>query len=218
MTSAAAITLIATGANAADLMSAADPVMEAAAPMAAYDWSGIYAGVQGGYGSANGYHVDTLGTRSDGFDIEGGLIGGTLGYNWQRNQMVFGVEGDIAKADIDGSTTAGCSVVCYTDIDALATARARIGYAYGKFLPYVTGGAAFAQVKAGQVTGGFGSDEWISGWTAGGGVEVGVNKHLSLKAEALYVDLNDSSYTVSIPVAAPISDFVVVRGGLNWHF
>jgi outer membrane immunogenic protein len=34
------------------------------------------------------------------------MIGGTLGYNWQRGRWVFGLEGDYAWADVAGSSSA----------------------------------------------------------------------------------------------------------------
>ena len=49
-----------------------------------WNWSGFYLGVNGGYGWARSEHTDTAGVTSGTFDQNGGLIGGTLGYNWQN--------------------------------------------------------------------------------------------------------------------------------------
>ncbi len=71
------------------------PVVKAAPVMMApvFTWTGPYVGISGGYGWGD--------TRR--FDVDGALLGVTAGYNWQMNQVVFGVEGDISWSDISGS-------------------------------------------------------------------------------------------------------------------
>jgi outer membrane immunogenic protein len=57
-------------------------VQQAAAPIAvpvAYNWTGFYAGINGGWGFGNSAWVDRIGSTGD-FDVSGGLVGGTLGY------------------------------------------------------------------------------------------------------------------------------------------
>ena len=60
-----------------------------------YNWTGFYIGVNGG----GGWGRSTWDTAG-GFNISGGLVGGTVGYNYQYDQAVFGVEGDIDWANI----------------------------------------------------------------------------------------------------------------------
>src|SRR5215216_2164575 len=96
-------------AGAADLprRTAARP---AAAPIpvpVAYNWSGFYAGINGGWGFGHSSWVDRLGSTGD-FDVDGGLLGGTLGFNWQNGPTVFGLETDLAWTDISGSTKVTC--------------------------------------------------------------------------------------------------------------
>jgi hypothetical protein len=43
----------------------------------------------------------------DGFRVTGGLIGGTLGYNWQVSGFVFGFEGDLVSGFIPAGTKFG---------------------------------------------------------------------------------------------------------------
>ena len=57
------------------------------------------------------------------FDTSGGLVGGTLGYNWQMGQVVFGLEGDLDWSNINGSTT--CGGLTLRDPQRLARHRAR---------------------------------------------------------------------------------------------
>lgn len=81
---------------------------------ASTDWSGFYAGVNGGIANEDGV-----------------LVGGTLGYNFQTGPTVLGVE-----ADYDATW----ANVAAPD---LGTVRGRIGYAFNQIMPYVTGGWAF---------------------------------------------------------------------------
>src|SRR5262249_3700484 len=68
----------------------------------AYNWSGLYAGINGGFGWGS--------SSWDGipasFDVNGGLFGGQLGYNWQFGPWVLGIEGDADWTDLRGNTTA----------------------------------------------------------------------------------------------------------------
>src|SRR2546429_650216 len=62
------------------------------------------------------------------------------------------------------------------------------GYAFDRFLPYFTGGAAFGAVKGSVL--GFGSfTETKVGWTLGGGLEYAFTDNWTAKLEYLYVDL-----------------------------
>jgi len=73
----------------------------------AYSWTGLYFGINGG-GAFGSSSWDSTGSRN----ISGGLVGATLGYNYQIGQAVLGVEGDIDWADINGSTNNACPLGC----------------------------------------------------------------------------------------------------------
>src|SRR5476651_2559028 len=73
-----------------------------APPLRAFDWTGFYVGVNGGYGwGKSRYDFGAAGINR--FNVNGGLVGGTIGYNYQFGQTVLGIEGDIDWADINGS-------------------------------------------------------------------------------------------------------------------
>jgi outer membrane immunogenic protein len=206
-----------TAASAADLPRRHAMPMKAPAYAAPYNWTGAYVGINGGgaWGDAN---WSALGTGD--FRTSGGLVGATLGYNWQAGPTVFGLETDIDWANIKGSTTNGCGgVTCATKNDWLGTTRGRIGYAFNRFLPFVTGGAAYGDVKSNF--GGFTSDnDTRLGWTVGAGLEVGLVGPWSVKAEYLYADLGKSSCPAASCGAATDVRFTsnIVRGGLNYRF
>ena len=159
-----------TVANAADLARRHAMPTKAPAYTAPYNWTGFYLGINGGGGWGNSSFSGAFPTGS--FNTTGGLAGGTVGYNWQTGPVVFGLEGDIDWSDIRGS--APCvATTCTTRNDWLGTARGRIGYAFDRFLPYVTGGAAFGNVKS-TITGVGSTDNSKAGWTLGGGVEAAI--------------------------------------------
>src|SRR5258706_14826603 len=98
-------------ATAADMAVKARPIPV----VAPYSWTGCYVGVEGGgswgrdrsvsNGTNNGVANGTLGALKTASDISGGLVGGTLGCNYQVNQWVFGIEGDGSWSDERGSSS-----------------------------------------------------------------------------------------------------------------
>jgi outer membrane immunogenic protein len=86
---------------------AADPVVYEPAPapevIAAYDWGGVYVGIQGGYGWADlddDEDIDFFVDDSS-LDLDGGFLGVYAGYNYQWDNFVLGIEADINKAWMD---------------------------------------------------------------------------------------------------------------------
>jgi outer membrane immunogenic protein len=222
MTSALALAAAAQSALAADV-ARRPPPREAPlyAPVRVYDWTGFYVGVNagGGWGQSR-YDFDGAGAGSTGdFGTSGLLLGGTMGVNYQAGATVFGIEGDFDWSNIRGSTA--CAVgTCQTRLGWLSTVRGRLGYAVDRFMPYVTGGAAFGDVRARVPGVGSASDTRV-GWTLGGGVEYALLNNWSVKAEYLYVDLGKFDCGGACGAAPPTNvDFRahVARIGLNYKF
>ena len=206
---------LAATANAADLPRRYDPVPQRAF-VPVYNWTGFYIGINGG-GAWGDSNWDSVGT----FDVSGGMIGGTVGYNWQFSQWVFGLEGDIDWTNINGSSTAACAAGCKTSNSWLATVRGRVGYAFDRFLPYVTGGLAVGNIRASQ-PGFIGGDDTNAGWTVGGGLEFVIAGNWTAKAEYLYVDLGKFNCGLACgnginPDNVSFSTHMV-RGGVNFRF
>jgi outer membrane immunogenic protein len=181
-----------------------------------FSWTGLYAGINGGYGFGKSNWTDTTGATSGDFNIKGALIGGTLGYNLQTGFWVWGIEGDLDYSSIKGTDATGC---CTTKNDWLGTVRGRVGYAaWGNWLPYITGGAAFGDIKGSSITGS--ETHTKIGWTAGAGVEYAFLGSWSAKLEYLYADLGKA--TCSTPTCVPNIDIKfksnIVRVGLNYRF
>jgi outer membrane immunogenic protein len=203
-------------ANAADLPRR--PAMVAKAPVyMAYNWTGFYAGINGGgaWGRSNFEGLPTTG----GFGVSGGLIGGTLGYNWQSGQAVFGIETDLDWSNIKGSSACG-AFNCETRNRYLGTLRGRLGYAFDRFMPYITGGLAYGNIKASTTT--FpGASETKAGWTLGAGAEFAVAGPWTAKVEYLYADLGRFDCSTGCTATPPQNvkfNTNIVRGGLNYRF
>ena len=218
---AAAFALAAGGpALAADLPMPVPPAYMPAVPF--YNWTGFYIGVNGGgaFGSSN--WTDPTLAATGNFSVNGFLIGGTLGANYQMGSWVFGVEGDGDWANLDSTTfnTSCGGVGCETSSDFLATIRGRVGYAFDRLLVYGTAGAAFANVQAAAGVLPFMSST-EAGWTAGVGLEYAVTPNWSAKVEYLFVDLGNASCGAGNCGGSTTTVSLnenVVRGGINYKF
>jgi outer membrane immunogenic protein len=207
-------------AEAADL-SRPPPAMPTKAPyfVPYYNWTGFYVGVNGGGAWGNSAWSGLIPSS---FTTSGGLLGGTVGYNWQFGQFVWGLEGDADWTDMRGTANiAACAgFVCRTRNDWLSTARGRVGYAIDRFMPYVTGGLAVGNIRATNPFGGV--DSTNAGWTAGAGVEVAIAGPWTAKVEYLHVDLGNANCGLAcgFPVGGNTVSLTseVVRGGINYRF
>jgi outer membrane immunogenic protein len=217
----------------ASLAAAADlevaPTYKAPPPPPTYNWTGIYVGLNGGYGWGQQDPFNLITDRFDSLStsISGGAFGGTLGAQVQVAHVVLGFESDIDWAHFTGSasvipTVAGVPlglVNASTNISWEATARARAGLAMANWLVYATGGLAILGAKTSLTTaaGGpicgtilancSGTNRQI-GAALGGGVEYGFTPNLSAKVEYLYF----------AAASLDISHHGEIRGGLNYRF
>jgi outer membrane immunogenic protein len=214
----AAAVLGATAANAADLPRPVPaPMVTKAAPYIeqTFNWSGFYIGVNGGGGWGHAWS-----DLSSGFNVSGGVVGGTVGYNTQYGNWVFGLEGDIDWSDVGATTAAAGCPGCSVQNNWLSTVRGRVGYSFGRWLPYVTGGLAMGDVQA-TAPGFSGQTNTQVGWTAGLGIEYALSNQWSAKLEYLHVDLG--RFNCGANCGAVGVDNVgfhddLVRGGINFRF
>ncbi len=90
----------------------------------------------------------STGTTTGDYNVSGGQVGGTVGYNFQTGAWVLGVEGDVDWSSVKGSTACpNAAFTCSTENSWLSTVRGRLGYAAGPALFYVTGGGAFLRER-----------------------------------------------------------------------
>lgn len=215
------------------IASAADlprPVYKAPiySPAPVYNWTGFYGGIHGGYGWSNFSGNDPLAGSSD-VQAKGWLGGVQLGYNYQINQFVIGVEGDFSWADVkhEESNPLGTGGNASLKNDYFATAALRLGYAWDRTLLYAKGGAAWTRDKI-DITdgvGGFANGTFNrTGWMLGAGLEYAFWNNLSAKVEYNYLHFGGITETLTTGgglTATPADVSLkshLVKIGLNYKF
>lgn len=158
-------------------------------PVSAYDWSGFYLGLQGGY--------DWNNAASGGFtaDVDG-FIGGVYGgYNWQfAGPWVVGIDGSFNWSGASGSSAAA-PIANSAEVDWKGFIRGRLGYAVDRFLIYGTAGAAVMDYNATAGAGSGSATPW--GWTIGAGVEAAITQNVTARLDYAYQDYGTFSVTGS---------------------
>ncbi|MGQ3672109.1 outer membrane protein [Xanthobacter sp. TB0136] len=223
-----ALALLAGTASAADL-AYRYPVKAQAEiiPVQTFTWTGFYIGGNVGWAWASNsldYQMFAGPLVSYQMGNSNGFIGGfQAGYNYQFvNNVVAGVEADFEFTDIKNKGNIlfngplnGSSVS--QKVDYFGTIRGRLGYAMDRFMPYITGGAAWA--KMGH------SDGWIDqsdtkwGWTIGAGMEYALTNNWTVKGEYLYASFNDhKTTTLNGSTLKSGVDLNVLKAGVNYKF
>ncbi len=177
------------------------PYYTAAEPLSAYSWAGPYLGATAGFEWGR---VDNSGTKPSG--IAGGIAGG---YNWQRGAFVFGGEADIQLSGADDTL----SPFEFSN-PWFGTVRGRAGVALNNVLLFGTAGLAYGDIRADSVL--LSESRTSIGWVAGGGVEVGFTPRWSAKAEWLYLNLSDRTFSVTGTSNGLAAD--LLRMGVNYRF
>lgn len=227
-------------------------------PAPVYSWSGFYVGGSlGGHGGNDSDPALLINGGWFGFaDLplaaaglpntlkpSGFAGGGQIGYNWQAQNLVFGVEAGIFGLAGTSSRNAAIpltnqemSFVGDSASDKwIATLRARVGLAFDRVLLYVAGGAAFSNWSishsyfdtVGAIPTTVSSSPTRSGWTVGGGLEYGLTNNWTLRGEYLYADFGTFNNSLTM-FLAPGFGFTILRPekltenigllGLNYKF
>jgi outer membrane immunogenic protein len=186
-----------------------------------YNWTGFYVGATVGYGSGTSdWSLDAIGLTAVDTSPNGMIYGLTAGYNWQVGSFVYGFEADYNFSDVTGS--AACFVVstCETSNSWLATFRGRFGYAFDRFLPYVTAGGAYGDIKATTTTLGvsLSDNETKFGYAFGIGLEYAMFGNWTVKAEYLHVNLGKFNPNFALGLYDVSFSENIIRGGVNYKF
>ena len=228
-----ALVAMSVAASAADLArKAPPPAPVAVAP--AYNWNGFYIGAMGGYAWSDQASVTVGGVTFVGAgNLEGGFVGGTLGYNFapMGSSWLIGIEVDGAWADINRSATGvtAFGALTVTDsIDAIGSVTGRLGWTFGPGLIYAKGGWAWAdQSLSATLVGPLGGvvtasqSNFHSGWTVGGGLEYLFAPNWSGKIEYMYADLGSTTFGSGVLVPGGVGvghTLHTIKGGINYHF
>jgi opacity protein-like surface antigen len=192
----------------------------------AWFWTGFYIGAHAGTAWGTTNFSDPFGSSifGDKVSTPGFLAGGQIGYNWQNDNLVYGLEADISALDSDGTNTCLASsglfvsANCRARPNMMGDLTARVGWAYGHSnhsLLYAKGGAAFVHNQIDittnatahfvglppQVTS---SSFTKVGWTIGAGVEHAITPAWSVKIEYDYVGLGGESVATPQGLVQPI--------------
>jgi outer membrane immunogenic protein len=188
----AAILSLSGAAYAADAVDQIPAAPAAVEEVQVFTWSGPYVGMHGGYGWSDS-SFDVGGGPSLDADLNGGLLGAFVGYNYQfSNNWVVGIEADVEhnwnEEDIGGGADART--------EWQGSVRARVGYAFDQTLVYATGGWAGAR---GEISvPGFGSEkEMLNGYTVGAGIEHAFTDMIFARVEYRYTDFSDKTFDFS---------------------
>lgn len=224
----------------------------APAPVPECTWTGFHIGlnVGGQWGHAedvdHDYSVGFLVPAPGGFDKpwgydESGVIaGGQIGYDFQWNWLVLGVEGDVGYMNTEGRGTEPGSpdrdTFGKTDSDFYTTVRGRLGFAWRHWLFYGTGGwiGVNQETKIIDDCNVFpcgpdlihaGGTDFRSGWTAGGGIEYMIGCHWTIRGEYLRFQLDEHSFDSldefgggPFRFKVPGTEGNIVRAALNYKF
>ena len=217
LASVGAVALSGSAALAADLPSQAPPPVYVP-PVPIFTWTGIYVGGQIGYAWTSGNNNFTgfdpffpgapfLSTSIGG--TPSGVIGGAnVGYNYQINQWVLGLEGSVDGTSLKNTAAAffpdGTTLSAHSTADIQGSIRGKLGVAWDRALIYGTGGVAFGGfntdvsiANTGFLNGGnpfFASGNVSTtrvGWTVGGGIQYAVTNNWSIFAEYRYTNFGD---------------------------
>jgi outer membrane immunogenic protein len=240
---------------------AADVATKPVSKEPVFNWSGFYLGGYAGYAAGS---ADTTGTldpnnqfgnaappaaqpaynanMSPGLKPRGFTGGGTVGANWQKGILVWGLEGDFGAFALSSSATTSVTPPGHVNLtsstsvsaDWLGTARGRVGLAFDHSLFYATAGAAFTDLSFRQTntyaTGLPGGVESFSisnlrvGVAAGAGWEYMFLPDWSGKIEYLHLDFGTLTGGGVLEVqrvdVAHTTTFTadVVRAGVNYRF
>jgi outer membrane immunogenic protein len=142
----------------------------------AYDWSGHYIGIQGGWDRNHATDVGGDGAA----DADGTTFGIFGGMNHQlAGAWVFGIDGSFNWTNASGTSA---TTALYTfDADWKGLVRGRLGIAFDRLLFYGTFGAAVGHFNDSTPTS---TTKW--GWTAGVGADVALHNNAFLRADWAY--------------------------------
>jgi outer membrane immunogenic protein len=208
-------------------------------PSPIFTWTGVYVGINGGYVFGTGQTRSAIGPFSTG-ELktlgEGFTVGGTLGVNYQINNIVLGLETDLNYVDLGKTVTSvqgGMTTTVTRDMSYLGTVRGRLGVSFDRALIYVTGGLAYGNPESSTAFsfppfGWNGADNATRfGYAVGAGLEYAIDRNWSAKVEYMYYDLGRRDYASPQVAGAALgiaggtrsdNDGHLVRAGINYRF
>jgi outer membrane immunogenic protein len=215
----ALILLSSTAASAADLPpQPQQPYRPPVVVSPAFDWTGFYIGVMGGYGWSNSATVGGIAVTNA--DLKGGFAGGTVGYNFQMGQFVVGIETDAAWSDVNHTETIFSIVTAQDKFQSFGSVTARGGIAVNNLLIYGKGGYAWTDNQISATAFGLTLSEshFHNGWTIGGGIEYAFAGPWSVKGEYMFARYLSQTYLAAAGGVTLAADLNTFKAGINYRF
>jgi outer membrane immunogenic protein len=149
-----------------------------------------------------------------------------VGFNYQFNWLVVGLEGDFSWTGLKGSGTDSHGDSINTKTEWTSTVTGRIGAAFDRLLVYGKGGVAFAHDHS-SMTDLSGSTANASltrtGWTAGAGLEYALTQNWTAELEYDYLGFGSQALNLATPTTTPYTsnaslNVQEVKAGINYKF
>jgi outer membrane immunogenic protein len=180
------------------------------ATIGAISWTGFIFNPDVGY--------DTISLKANGGaavkDADGWRAGLELGYDYQIGGIVVGLVADGFYSWLDGQSAGYTS-----DLKYYGTVRGRLGYGYGRFMAYATGGWAYADLEIGDRIAGITDSQKLNGWAAGGGLEYKWNETLTARFEYVRLEFGDEKFGSLPPATGEVSaEMDLIKFGLVTRF
>lgn len=184
------------------------------------NWAGGYGGIFGGGGFIDPDTKNTLTGARGKFSTSGGQGGLYTGTNFLfADHYVLGFEGSTAYTDIEGTGREPSGPTRFRNY-VNADLRARAGYAFGSYLPFVAGGIAYGRSKQvdtitqsqlGRV-----NNEAIE---AGAGLDYRISERVSIRGEYIHeFGINDKIVNLNNSAQKQTIDGDFFRVGAAYHF
>jgi len=201
-----------------------------------FSWTGCYVGLDVGYAWERDRLTETVPSGAltafsptDAAHPHGIKGGGYVGCNWQvAGPWVLGIEGDFEGTSIKGSQVYAIGADTYDSRTPWeASIRGRLGYAWDNWLLYVTGGAAFANIREDYHSAAVGTDDLRNttrtGWTLGGGLDYAFTANWIGRIEYRYADFGTFSNGPPLVTFGPVIEThkvteQAVRIGIAYKF
>lgn len=197
-----------------------------AAPAVKRNWTGLYVGINVGYGLAGVSDSAPIAVTSM---MYGYVAGAQIGYNYQIESIVLGVEADIQASGMSQSYSRNLPIVGNFEaghkIPYFGTLRGRLGFAFdcGCVMAYATAGIAYGAYEPYAKALGITVSKTYTNpaLAVGAGVEWRVAQQWTAKLEGLYLDTGNVGSNITLPVLGTIEARArasIMRLGVNYHF
>jgi outer membrane immunogenic protein len=169
-----------------------------------HDWSGFYFGAHSGWQWSDFDSSFSASGVNTAFDVshDSPVVGGQIGIQHQFGNFVLGVEGTLTVAFQDDYASTACpnpAFTCAARFNDVITIGPRLGWAMGKWMPYLTGGYANAAFSEKISLNANSANPWEeskrhSGWFIGGGVDLAMSHGWTIGLEYRHYEFEDAVY------------------------